>query len=84
MQNLILLELMVNGGRIPNKPTFLCREFYTRKVATKAQAFVTKTLVAAGCIASVDSGCVLALFSRSYMRDVADLPTNFSIFLVSV
>ena len=74
----------VEDGRIPNKPAVLCHEFYTKKIATKAQAFLNKTLAAAGCIASVNSGCILALFSGSFVRDVADIPANFSIFLVPV
>ena len=37
-----------------------------------------------GYIASVDSGCVLALFSGSFARNVTDLPANFSIFLVAI
>ena len=77
MQNLILMASLVNSGRIPNKPTVLCHKFYTKKVAKKSQAFLNKTLVAAGCIAFVDNGCVLALFSGSFVRDVADLPAIF-------
>ena len=83
-QNLILMASLVNGDRIPNKPTVLCRKFYTKKVATKAQTFLNKKLAAAGCIASVNSGCVLALFSGSFVRGATDLPDNFSIFLVPV
>ena len=83
-QNLILMASSVDGKRILNKPTTLYREFYTKKVATKAQAFLNETLAAAGCIASVYSGWILALFSGSFLRDVADLPANFSIFLVPV
>ena len=74
----------VNSNRIPHKPTVLCQEFYTKKVATKAQVFLNKTLAAAGCIASVDSGCFLALFSGSFVRNVADFPVHFSIVLVPV
>ena len=73
MQNLILMASSVGSDWIPNKPNVLCCKFYTKKVATKSQAFLNKTLVAAGCITSVNSGCVLALFSGSIVREVVDL-----------
>ena len=39
---------------------------------------------AAGGIVSINSGCVLVLFSSSFVCDVADLPEKFTIFLVPI
>ena len=60
-QNVILMLSSVNSYLIPNKPTVLCRNFYTKKLTTKSQDFLNKKLAAADCIAPVNSGCVLAL-----------------------
>ena len=84
MQNLTPMTSSVNSYQIPNKATVLFHKFYTNKEDTKDQAFLNKMIAAASCIASVDSGCVLAFFSGFFVSDVADLSANFSIFLVPV
>ena len=81
-QNLILMASSIEGDWIPTEPTILCHKFYTKKVAIKTHAFLNKTLAAAGCIASIDSGFILALFSGSFVPDVAYLPAKYFIFLV--
>ena len=63
-------------------PCRTCEDFYAKKNALKAQEFLEEFLKTAGCVAKVNQGMSLALYAGLFLRDVDDLPGNFTIFLV--
>ena len=80
--------LILNASAVKNAlcthetPCKTCKAFYAKKTVPKAQEFLEEFLETAGCVAKVGPGMSLALYAGSLLRDVDDLPGNFTIYLV--
>ena len=82
-RQLILFASSPDGEYCPSVPVNFCANFYKQKTATKALQVLTETLQTTyGCIVRMDNGSALALYVGVFVRDVDDLQSNFSFFLV--
>ena len=82
-QNLISNASSPDGEFVPESPTETCVEFFKKKDGARARDFLEETLeLKFGCVVSVDRGASLAIYAGAFVRDLDDLPSNFSFLLV--
>ena len=82
-QNLIKNASSPDAEFVPQTPLENCVEFFKKKDAARARDYLEEVLeLKFGCVVSVDRGAALALYAGAFVRDLDDLPSNFSFFLV--
>ena len=82
-KNLMLNASSPDGEYVPLTPQASCTNFFSKKDGAKARDLLEETLeLKIGCVVSVDKGAALALYAGVFVRDIDDLPSNFSFFLV--
>ena len=82
-QRMILNASSISGETSPEKPSQSCSKFFSKSSVSQAKEFLSTSLEEDyGCCVELQDGFVSALFAGHFTRDRADIPSNFSLFLV--
>ena len=82
-KKLILNASSISGESTPESPVESCTNFFSKSSLSQAKELLTISLEEDyGCCVELQDGLVSALYAGHFSRDRADIPSNFSVFLV--